>query len=151
MARMHARRRGSSGSDRPIRDEAPSWVAVLPREVEAKVVELAKAGVQPAVIGVQLRDSMGVPDVKQLTGKRVTEIIAENNLSPNVPQDLKNLINRAISLMEHVQTHRKDLHNRRGLELIEARIRRLAKYYKRTGALAANWKYTRGGARLLVD
>ncbi|MGB0652834.1 MAG: 30S ribosomal protein S15 [Thermoplasmatota archaeon] len=151
MARMHARRRGKSGSTRPVTDGTPEWVAILPREVETKVVELAREGVQPAVIGIRLRDSFGVPSIKQLTGKSISTIIEEAGLSPNVPQDLKNLINRAINLNEHLQSNRKDIHNRRGLELIEARIRRLAKYYKDTGALAADWKYTRQGARLLVD
>ncbi len=151
MARMHARRRGSSGSVKPVLDSAPEWVPMLPREVEAKIVELGKAGVQPAVIGVTLRDAYGVPNVNLVTGKSVTQILTEGGVEERVPVDLKNLINRAIGLLEHLQSNRKDLHNRRGLELIEARIRRLARYYKKTGALPAEWKYTRAGARLLVD
>ncbi len=151
MARMHARTRGSSGSTKPVRDGSPEWVPILPREAEKKVVELAREGVQPALIGTILRDSYGVPSVHDLTGKKVGEIIAAADLSPNVPQDLKNLINRAINLLEHSKANPKDLHNARGLALIEARIRRLAKYYKTTGQLAEGWKYTRDGARLLVD
>jgi small subunit ribosomal protein S15 len=139
------------GSKMPVRDETPSWVAMLPREVEKKVVELAKDGVQPALIGLRLRDSFGVPSVHEVTGKKVEQILQENKLVPKVPYDLANLIRRAISLQEHLQQHRKDLHNRRGLELIEARIRSLAKFHMAQGSLPEGWKYTRDGARLLVD
>ena len=139
------------GSSKPVRDSAPEWVTMLPREVEAKVVELAKEGVQPAVIGLRLRDQFGVPSVHEVTGKRVGQILADNKLNPSVPQDLTNLIRRAINLGEHLQGNRGDLHNTRGLEMIEARIRRLIRYHKERGDLAADFKYTRDGARLLVD
>ncbi len=139
------------GSMKPVRDAAPEWVTLLPREVEAKVVEMGKEGIQPAVIGLRLRDQFGVPSVHEVTGKRVGQILAENKLAPKVPQDLTNLIRRAISLAEHLNANRGDLHNRRGLELIEARIRRLVRYHKQRGELEATFKYTRDGARLLVD
>lgn len=139
------------GSSKPVRDSAPEWVSMLPREVEAKVVEMAKEGVQPAVIGLRLRDQYGVPSVHEVTGKRVGQILAANKLAPKVPQDLANLIRRAIALREHVQQNRNDLHNTRGLEMMEARIRRLIRYHKQRGDLAADFKYTRDTARLLVD
>lgn len=140
-----------SGSKHPVRDAAPEWVGLLPREIEKKVIEMAKDGVQPAQIGLRLRDSYGVPSVHEATGKKVGEIIAEADLAPSVPQELTNLIHRAINLQEHLKDNRGDLHNTRGLELIEARIRSLAKYYKKRGQLEQDWKYTRQGARLLVD
>lgn len=139
------------GSSKPVRDEAPDWVGLPKREVEKKVVELAKDGVQPAVIGITLRDQYGVPSIHEITGKKVSRILAEADLTPKVPQDLQNLIRRSINLQEHLQDNRKDLHNQRGLELIESRIRRLAAFHKQRGGLPADWKYTREGAKLLVD
>lgn len=139
------------GSKKPVRDQAPEWVNMLPREIEAKVVEMAKDGVQPAKIGLTLRDSYGVPSVHEVTGKKVGQIIADAGVAPKLPQELGNLVRRAINLQEHLQHNRKDLHNTRGLELIEARIRKLAKYYQKNGQLETSWKYTRQGARLLVD
>ncbi len=139
------------GSQAPIRDAAPEWLGMLPREIEKKVGEMAKDGVQPAKIGLVLRDSFGVPDVKQATGKSIGAIVAESGFAPSIPQELTNLIHRAINLQEHLKGNRQDLHNRRGLELIEARIRKLAKYYQKRGELPTTWKYTRDGARLLVD
>lgn len=124
---------------------------MLPREIEKKVVELAKDGVQPARIGLVLRDAHGVPNIHEATGKKVQQIIADAKLAPKVPQDLTNLIRRAVNLQEHLANNRNDLHNGRGLALIEARIRKLAKYHIQRGELEHGWKYTREGARLLVD
>ncbi len=139
------------GSSAIIRDSAPEWVGMLPREIEKKVAEMAKDGVQAAKIGLVLRDQFGVPNVKEATGKTVGAIIKEAGHAPSVPQELTNLIHRAIDLQEHLKNNRKDLHNTRGLELIEARIRKLIKYYQQREELAADFKYTRDGARLLVD
>lgn len=138
-------------SSKPVRDAAPEWVTMLPREAEKKVAELAKQGVSPARIGIVLRDSHGVPSIHELTGKKVGQILADAKVTVKVPHDLRNLINRAINLQEHLQKNRNDLHNRRGLELIEARIRKLAKYYQQRDSLPADWKYSRASARLLVD
>jgi small subunit ribosomal protein S15 len=54
-------------------------------------------------------------------------------------------------MQEHLPKHRKDLHNRRSLELLEAKIRRLAKYYRREGRLPEDWTYSAQTARLLLE
>lgn len=138
-------------SSKPVRDAAPSWVPLRPREIEAKVVELGKQGRQPAAIGLILRDSYGVPSVHESTGKKVVQILREAGLAGKLPQDLQNLIRRSIALQEHLGTNKKDLHNLRGLELMESRIRALAKYHKAHGGIPEDWNYSREGARLLVD
>ena len=138
-------------SSKPVREAAPSWVPLRPREIEAKVVELGKQGRQPALIGLMLRDSYGVPSVQESTGKKVVQILKENGVVGNLPQDLQNLIRRSIQLQEHLGHNKNDLHNRRGLELMESRIRALAKYHLRRGELPEGWSYDRAGARLLVD
>lgn len=140
-----------SPSTKPVRENAPEWVPLRASEVESKIVEMAKAGTQPAVIGIRLRDSYGIPSVQEVTGKKIGQILTANKVAGKLPQDLQNLVRRAINLQEHLQRNRRDLHNRRGLELIEARIRKLAIYYKGAGVLDVSWKYTRDGARLLVD
>ncbi|MHB8632340.1 MAG: 30S ribosomal protein S15 [Thermoplasmatota archaeon] len=137
-------------SSKPVRDAAPKWIPLLPRECEAKVVELAREGKQAAVIGLILRDSHGVPSVQELTGKKIAQIMEGAGVAPSMPQDLFNLIRRSITLQEHLAANSNDLHNLRGLELMESRIRGLAKYYRGLGRLPADWDYSRGGARLLV-
>jgi len=69
MARMHARRKGQSGSTRPMREKHPEWSSLNPREVESHVIELAKAGKSTSEIGLVLRDQFAVPDVKLATGQ----------------------------------------------------------------------------------
>ncbi|ENN95616.1 30S ribosomal protein S15P [Methanocaldococcus villosus KIN24-T80] len=151
MARMHARKRGKSGSKRPPRKEVPEWVKYTPEEVENLVVELAKKGYQSAQIGLILRDSYGIPDVKLITGKKISRIMKEHGLYPKVPEDLLNLMRRAVNLRKHLEQHPKDLHSKRGLQLIESKIKRLVKYYKRKGVLPQDWRYTPETARLLVE
>lgn len=130
----------------------PKWSGLSAREVEELVVKYAREGVQTARIGVLLRDLHAVPNVRQATGKSVSHILQQANLVPPLPEDMQNLIRRAVNLRtKHLQEHPKDHHNARGLQLIESRIRRLALYYKRTGRLAADWKYEPGRAQLLVE
>ncbi|HIQ50834.1 MAG TPA: 30S ribosomal protein S15, partial [Nautiliaceae bacterium] len=50
-----------------------------------------------------------------------------------------------------LENHPKDLHSKRGLQLIESKIKRLVKYYKRKKVLPENWKYTPEIAKLLVE
>ena len=151
MARMHARKRGRSGSKRPVRKEVPEWVQYTPEQVEELVVELAKKGYQSAQIGLILRDTYGIPDVKLITGKKISKIMKEHGLYPKVPEDLLNLMRRAVNLRKHLEQHPKDLHSKRGLQLIESKIRRLVKYYKSRGVLPADWRYTPETARFFVE
>ncbi len=150
MGRIHARRRGKSGSHRPLRTDKPDWVPLSEEEIVAKVIELAKEGHSQAMIGTILRDQYGVPDVKLMTGKSIGRILAENNLAPQIPEDLMALMRKAVRINNHLQNHPKDLGNKRGLQLVEAKIRRLIKYYKRVGKLPEDWKYSIKEAELLV-
>ena len=134
MARMHTRRRGSSGSDRPVADDPPEWSDVDPDDIEARVVELAEQGHDPSQIGLALRDDgvkgVPVPDIKAATGKKVTEILEDNDAAPEIPEDLRNLMERAIRLRRHVEENGQDMQNKRALQNTEAKIRRLANYYR---------------------
>ena len=134
MARMHTRRRGSSGSDRPVADDPPEWSEVEPDAIEERVLELADQGYDPSQIGLNLRDEgvkgVPVPDVKLATGKKLTEILEENDAEPDLPEDLRNLMKRAVRLREHMQENQQDHSNKRALQNTEAKIRRLANYYR---------------------
>ncbi|MEN2973962.1 MAG: 30S ribosomal protein S15 [Candidatus Caldarchaeales archaeon] len=140
MARMHARRRGRAGSKRPISRLPPSWLKITPEEVEALVVKYAKEGYPPSLIGIVLRDRHGVPLVKQVTGKTIKEILEENNVKPQIPEDLMNLLERARRMRIHLERNKSDKYNRHRLQLVEAKIHRLVKYYKRLGELSEDWE-----------
>ena len=113
-------------------DDPPEWSDVDPDDIEARVVELAEQGHDPSVIGLKLRDEgvKGVPDVKAATGKKVTEILDAHDAAPELPEDLRNLMERAVRLRRHVAENGQDMQNKRALQNTEAKIRRLVDYYR---------------------
>lgn len=150
MAKMHSRRKGKSGSTRPVKTSPQKWVEQSPKDLEAIIVKLAKKGESPSKIGMILRDQYGVPLVKTVANKKITKILEKNGIKPEIPEDLMNLLRKAVNLDKHKATNHKDMGSKRGLQLIEAKIRRIAKYYKRTGRLPEDWKYNLEQARLIV-
>lgn len=151
MAKMHSRRKGKSGSTKPVRKEAPGWVDKDEEEVEEMVVSLRKEGKNPSEIGRELRDEHGIPDVKQITGKKITEILREHEMAPEVPEDLFNLMKKAINAREHLKKNPKDTSAKRSLRLIESKIERLIKYYKKKEKLPDEWRYSPERAKLMVE
>lgn len=145
------KKKGRSHSTRPPTGIAPRWVQFTPEEVEAIVVELAKKGYPPSMIGVILRDQYGVPLAKTVTGQKILRILEKHNVKLVVPEDLYNLIRRAVNLRNHLAVHPKDTHSLRGLIEIESKIHRLVKYYKRTGRLPEDWTYRPDAASVLVS
>jgi small subunit ribosomal protein S15 len=141
MARMHSRKKGKSGSTRPARLEKPVWVELSAEEVENEVVKLAKKGHSKSRIGVLLRDSYGIPLVRVVTGKTISQILEENDIKSPIPEDLTELIKKALKLRKHMETNHKDLESRKGLQRIESKIFRLIKYYKKKKVLAKDFKY----------
>jgi len=151
MAKMHARRRGTSSSTRPLRTSSPEWVPIDAAEIGKLVGKMAKEGLSSAVIGTKLRDQYGVPNVKLATGKSVLSLMKASGIKMEFPEDVRNLMKRAVHLSVHLSTRPKDLHNKRRLALIEAKIRRLVKYYHETGVMPKEWFYSLDTAKLLVE
>ena len=152
MARMHARRKGKSGSTHPVaRKKHPSWSSLNPREVESRILELAKTGKTSSEIGMILRDQYAVPDIDIATGKKLTKILKENNMAPEFPETLRNLISTALQLRKHLEIHKKDLKNKRNLQLTESKIRRMAKYYHSRNKLPPGWRYNPDQAKLMFE
>lgn len=151
MARMHTRRKGKSGSKRPIRTEPPKWSNTNKEEIESTVQQLASQGKSSSETGMILRDKYGVPDVALATGKKIGTIMKEKNVAPGVPEDIRNLIVKVLELKKHLDRNPKDAHNRRALNNMESKIRRLEKYYHREGVLPEDWKYSIQRAEMLIS
>ena len=151
MARMHARRKGTSGSTRLVRKSHPQWSSLNPREIESRVLELAKSGKSTSEIGIILRDQYAVPDVKTATGNKISKILEKNNIRSEIPEDLRNLVNRTLQLRKHLEVHRRDIKNRRNLQLTESKIWRLTQYYHKQNRLPKNWKYSPEQAKLMFE
>ena len=138
---MPKQEKGRSHSTRPVSRRPPSWCKYQPEEVEAFVIKLAKDGNSLSKIGTILRDQYAIPLVKPITGKSISDILESAGLAPSMPEDLANLIKKAQNLAVHMEKNKKDLHNKRALQVIEARIYKLSRYYKRRGVLPPKWKY----------
>jgi small subunit ribosomal protein S13e len=70
-------------------------------------------------------------------------------LTPH-PEPPRSLIKKAVSVRKHLERSRKDKDAKFRLILIESRVHRLARYYKRVGQLPPNWKYDSATASTLV-
>ncbi|KAL3153892.1 ribosomal 40S subunit protein S13 [Trebouxia sp. C0010 RCD-2024] len=150
MGRMHSRGKGMSSSALPYKKSPPSWLKTSSTEVEELIGKFAKKGATPSQIGVMLRDSHGVPQVNGITGSKVLRILKKNGLAPDIPEDLYYMIKKAVVMRKHLEVNRKDKDGKFRLILVESRIHRLARYYKRVKKLAPNWKYESSTASALV-
>ncbi|MCW4055247.1 MAG: 30S ribosomal protein S15 [Candidatus Bathyarchaeota archaeon] len=138
---MPKQEKGRSHSVRPVSKRPPSWCKYEAEEVEALVIKLAREGNPPSRIGTILRDQHGIPLTKSLTGKTVSGILAEADMTPSVPEDLEMLLKKASRLSTHLERNKMDLINKRALQIVEAKIHKLSKYYRREGVLPSDWKY----------
>jgi small subunit ribosomal protein S15 len=138
---MPKQEKGKSHSIRPVSRRPPSWCKYQPEEVEAFIIKLAKEGHNMSAIGTILRDQYAIPLVKPITGKSISDTLESANLTPPMPEDLANLMKKAQSLAVHMDKNKKDLHNKRNMQIIEAQIHKLSRYYKREGVIDKKFKY----------
>lgn len=109
MGRMHSGGKGISKSSLPYKRAPPSWLKTTPEQVEDQVNKLAKRGLTPSQvteitglttscfqqligrmyitslfqIGVILRDSNGIAQVKSVTGNKILRILKKSGAYPN--------------------------------------------------------------------
>lgn len=138
---MPKKEKGKSHQIRPVTKRPPIWCRYTPEEVEALVIKLAKEGHPPSKIGTILRDQHGIPLTKPITGRTISQILKEAKLAPSLPEGFETLLRKAARLRVHVEKNKKDLSNKRALQIIEAKIYKLSRYYKRKGVLPPDWKY----------
>ncbi|KAL7629253.1 ribosomal 40S subunit protein S13 [Parahypoxylon ruwenzoriense] len=150
MGRLHSNGKGISSSAVPYSRTPPAWVKTTPDQVEEQICRLARKGTTPSQIGVVLRDSHGIAQVRVVTGNKILRILKSNGLAPELPEDLYMLIKKAVSVRKHLERNRKDKDAKFRLILIESRIHRLARYYKTVGVLPPTWKYESATASTIV-
>ncbi|KAJ7042907.1 40S ribosomal protein S13 [Mycena alexandri] len=174
MGRMHAPGKGISSSALPYRRAPPVWLKTTPEEIVEQIVKLARKGLTPSQIGVTLRDSHGVPQVRFLTGNKILRILKSQGalycvlgpcrilnvvfffpfwrlgLGPSIPEDLWHLIKKAVAVRKHLEVNRKDKDSKFRLILIESRIHRLARYYKTKQQIPPTFKYDSATASTLI-
>ncbi len=131
------------------RKDMPDWIKLKGKDAEDKVIELLRQGYSLSHAGIILRDVYGVPKIRYVTGKKMLKVAREHGMEPKIPEDLLSLIKKAVNLSKHIEKHPEDLSNKRGLQLVEARINGLIRYYKKIGKLPRDWKYNLESAELL--
>ncbi len=141
MVRLHTHNHGKSHSIRPIDPKKPEWVKQRNEEIKGLIIKYAKEGMTTSQIGIKLRDQHAIPLVKPIINKGIKEVLIENKLNPEIPEDLNNIVIKAIGLQKHLKSNRGDRRNVRSLELIEAKVHRLSVFYKKNGKIPKNWKY----------
>ena len=151
MAKMHSRKGGSSRSRPPMVTKAPEWSDVSKEELEKTIMKLHDTGMSPSRIGLTLRDQYGVPNVKLVIGTSITGFLRDNNALADLPEDLTNLMRKALHVRKHIKANKKDVHNKRALQLTENKIRRMVKYYHDSGRLAPDWTYSPETAEILIS
>ncbi len=151
MARMYSRKRGRAGSKRPSKVAIQPWVRYKSEEVDKLIIKLFKSGNTISKIGMILRDTYGIPSVRYITKNRIGKILKNNNSAPKLPEDLTSLIKKDIRLVKHLDSHKSDMTVRRGLQITESKINKLAKYYRREDVLPKDWKFDRKTAKLLIE
>lgn len=114
------------------------------------VVNLYRQGQSQAQIGIILRDQYGIPSIQLVTGKKLLNILKDNDVAPRYPEDLISLIRRAMQLRNHLSENKKDLSAKAGLRRIESKIYRIAAYYRKSGVLPADWRYRPESASVLL-
>ncbi len=147
---MHSRKKGKSKSKKPVK-KVPSWAPFKGKDVEKLVIKYAKADKSTSEIGMILRDSYGINSVKTLTGKKITGILEEKELTKELPEDLLNLVRKMVEIKRHLEKNRQDQTAKRGFLLTDSKIRRLTKYYKSTKKLPADWKLDMSRLKIYVE
>jgi small subunit ribosomal protein S15 len=141
MGRLHTHNRGKSHSIRPLTSKVPSWLKIEQKEVEELIVKYGKEDLTSSQIGIKLRDQHSIPLVQPILKKTISQVLQENDLATEIPEDLNNIVKKALGLQKHLKSNKGDRRNVRSLELIEAKVHRLSVYYKKIGRIPKNWKY----------
>ena len=78
MGRMHSNGKGIASSALPYKRTPPSGLKTTSSEVEEQVCKLARKGLPPSQIGIILRDSHGIAQVKSVTGNKILRVLKKN-------------------------------------------------------------------------
>jgi small subunit ribosomal protein S15 len=147
---MHTKKKGKSSSRKLRMEEAEAKSGLGKEEIEKLIVSYAKSGMPAELIGETLKKKHNVLYIRKETGKRLMQIIKENNLESSLPPDMLQLVKKAVNIREHLSSNKSDVHNRIRLGRIESKIWRLVRYYKKEGVLSRDWKYDPSTAELII-
>ena len=94
------------------RQEKPNWIKMKPAELEKLVIDLGKAGKNPAEIGMILRDQHGIPKAK-LLGKKIAVILKENKVAYQTEKEA--MAASIDNVKKHIAQHKHDYTSKKSL------------------------------------
>jgi small subunit ribosomal protein S15 len=151
MARMHTKRKGKSKSRKPVIAEGTRVEMPLSKEEVERLIEgYTKQGMPPAVVGERLKREHGILYPRHALGMRMNRFLKARGMNTQMPEDLLNLMSKAVNLNKHISANRQDKSNMLNLRRTESKIWRLTKYYIRTGVLPEGWRYDVKQAELII-
>ena len=103
MGRMFGPGKGMSSTTLPYKRRAPSWSKLKPVDLSEQFCKLAKKGMTPSSIGVTLRDSFDVAQVKMFTTIKFLRILKKKGLAPYIPEDLFFLVKKGVSMQLSIE------------------------------------------------
>lgn len=128
MATLYGRGRGKAGSHKPAVTEKSNFGSLSNKEIEDIIVKLGKQGIPSAKIGLTLRDNYGVGNVRAVLGKKIEKVLDENKIE-HEPQEIVSLSKKIKKLKKHAENNKQDRVGKRGLQMNEAKLRRVQKYH----------------------
>lgn len=132
--------------------DMPDWIDKSEEEIEEIIVNLAEEKDQStSEIGNILRDKYGIPNVKDILGRNMLEVLVDNGVEPDIPEDLMEQLKDSVNLRNHLDRNPNDVESQRALSELESKIQKLTKYYLRKGRLPEGWRYDPERAALLVQ
>lgn len=141
MGRVYSKGKGISDSVTPYRLHTLEWKGLTQENLIKIIIKLAKKGLTPSQIGLLLRDSFSIVDLKNITGFNISRILSMKGITIDIPEDLFHLIKKVKKIKSHLDNYPSDLGNKFRLSQIEDHIYRLVSYYKRIKKIPSNWEY----------
>lgn len=80
MGRIQSKGKGKgiSSTVTPFKRRSARWVAHTPKSIADLIVTMAKKGMSPSQIGVNIRDKEAVPSIKLLTGQKIVRLLKKH-------------------------------------------------------------------------
>jgi len=105
----------------------PVWLKYTEDEVKEIILKIAEKNPEMTAekIGLVLRDSYGIPNVK-IYGFKISEVLKKSGKYES--PDLKNLTKKAENLKKHTGIHKHDQRTKRALIITKAKLKKITEY-----------------------
>ncbi len=124
---------------------------VTKEDIEKVIEELTKKGKTNADIGLYVKQNLKIKNIYAFCGEKIIDIQRRLKLKENkLPDDLLDLIKKAVKLLKHRDENKKDNRALRGYQITVSKINRLRNYYIKKGRIPKTWRYSQETAKLLT-